>query len=323
MGGTLPAIARAAQADDDLGRRRLGWLYGVNTLGAVTGCVAANFWLLETLGTRRTLFAACAVNALVAGGAWWLSRGTVAPTGRSEGERLGHDGEGVAREVTDVRPIATAVDPSVARFAVMAAAVAGFSFFVMEIVWYRMLGPLLGGTVFTFGLILAVALLGVGLGGAFYGLLEKGRRPSLASFAITSVLEALCMARPLRARRSRGHRRPRAALARNPRLSRASVGLGARGHDGRAPRGVRGGRAVSHAHRAARLGFARRRATDGPRLRRQHGGGHRGLAARRVRLAARCRRSRMLARQSSRFSSCSVFPRRRWRPRRASLALDS
>ncbi|HMJ52687.1 MAG TPA: fused MFS/spermidine synthase [Polyangiaceae bacterium] len=66
----------------------------------------------------------------------------------------------------------------------------------MEIVWYRMLGPLLGGTVFTFGLILAVALLGVGLGGAFYGVLEKGRRPSLASFAITSVLEALCMALP-------------------------------------------------------------------------------------------------------------------------------
>ncbi|HMJ52688.1 MAG TPA: fused MFS/spermidine synthase [Polyangiaceae bacterium] len=50
MGGTLPAVARAVQADDDVGRRRIGWLYGLNTLGAVTGSVAANFWLLETLG---------------------------------------------------------------------------------------------------------------------------------------------------------------------------------------------------------------------------------------------------------------------------------
>jgi spermidine synthase len=182
MGGTLPAVARAVQSDDDVGRRRIGWLYGLNTLGAVTGSLAANFWLLETLGTRRTLWAACAVNALVAGGAGWLAR-------RSR-----------AAPANEAPAPAHAVSPRlaapVARFTVIAAAVAGFAFFVMEIVWYRMLGPLLGGTVFTFGLILAVALFGVGLGGAFYGVLEKGRRPSLESFAITSVLEALCLAIP-------------------------------------------------------------------------------------------------------------------------------
>jgi spermidine synthase len=181
MGGTLPAVARAVESDDDLGRRRIGWLYGLNTLGAVTGSVAANFWLLETLGTRRTLLSACAVNALVAGGAAWLGRGAREPENEAH-ERAPAASRGASAPVE--------------RFIVMAAAVAGFAFFVMEIVWYRMLGPLLGGTVFTFGLILAVALFGVGLGGAFYGLLEKGRRPSLGSFAITAVLEALCMAVP-------------------------------------------------------------------------------------------------------------------------------
>jgi spermidine synthase len=181
MGGTLPAVARAVESDDDLGRRRIGWLYGLNTLGAVVGSLAANFWLLETLGTRRTLLSACAVNALVAGAAGWLAR--------SAGRRPQSAASGT-------QGISPSVSAPVARFTVVAAAVAGFAFFVMEIVWYRMLGPLLGGTVFTFGLILAVALFGVGLGGAFYGVLEKGRRPSLASFAITSVLEALCMAIP-------------------------------------------------------------------------------------------------------------------------------
>jgi hypothetical protein len=36
-----------------------------------------------------------------------------------------------------------------------AAAIVGFAFFLMELVWYRMLAPLLGGSTYTFGLILA------------------------------------------------------------------------------------------------------------------------------------------------------------------------
>ena len=65
MGGTLPAAARAVESDDDPRRRRLGLLYGANTLGAVTGAFLATFVLLEMLGTHRTLWAACLVNALV------------------------------------------------------------------------------------------------------------------------------------------------------------------------------------------------------------------------------------------------------------------
>src|SRR5437016_2246440 len=37
MGGTLPAVARAAVAPNDLQRRLVGLLYGANTLGAVSG----------------------------------------------------------------------------------------------------------------------------------------------------------------------------------------------------------------------------------------------------------------------------------------------
>src|SRR5262249_59930116 len=65
MGGTLPAATRAVETEEDRRRRFLAVLYGVNTLGAVAGTVLSNFLLLETLGTRLTLWAACAVNALV------------------------------------------------------------------------------------------------------------------------------------------------------------------------------------------------------------------------------------------------------------------
>src|SRR5206468_2241083 len=65
MGGTLPAAAQAIESSADRDRRRLGLLYGANTLGAVVGTAAATFALLEILGTRRMLWSACLVNALV------------------------------------------------------------------------------------------------------------------------------------------------------------------------------------------------------------------------------------------------------------------
>ncbi len=43
IGGTLPTAARAAQDGGDRGRRTLGLLYGMNTLGAVCGCLLSTF----------------------------------------------------------------------------------------------------------------------------------------------------------------------------------------------------------------------------------------------------------------------------------------
>jgi predicted membrane-bound spermidine synthase len=77
-----------------------------------------------------------------------------------------------------------------------AAAVVGFAFFLMELVWYRMLGPLLGGTVFTFGIILAVALLGIGLGGTAYALFGSEKPATLNGFAVTCLLEGILIAIP-------------------------------------------------------------------------------------------------------------------------------
>ena len=67
----------------------------------------------------------------------------------------------------------------------------------MELVWYRMLGPLLGGTVFTFGIILAVALLGIGLGGTAVRR-SSGRksRPRSTRSRVTCLLEAILVAVP-------------------------------------------------------------------------------------------------------------------------------
>jgi len=68
----------------------------------------------------------------------------------------------------------------------------------MELVWYRMLGPLLGGTVFSFGIILALALLGIGVGSSFHGFFASRGRSSatLLGFAGICLAEAAAIALP-------------------------------------------------------------------------------------------------------------------------------
>lgn len=183
MGGTLPAIVRSAETDADTGRRRLAMLYGANTLGAVAGAMFSTFFLLEILGTHRTLWVACLLNLLVAVVARHLARHV--PDIQSRGC------PGATED------LALTGDPSAsAGLTLIASATVGFVFFLMEIVWYRMLSPLLGGSVFTFGLILAIALLGIGAGGMAYALLRQNRPATMRGFALTCVCEALCLAIP-------------------------------------------------------------------------------------------------------------------------------
>ena len=180
MGGTLPAAARAVVAPNDTARRSLGILYGFNTIGAVMGALAGTFYLFENFGNRLTLWWAAALNLMIGLIALRFSRATAEKRGEVEEE-------GEAQEsLSSVNP----------KFVFTVAGLVGFAFFLMEIVWYRMLAPLLGGSTFSFGLILASALLGIGLGGVAYSFFDLKRTASLRFFALTCAAEALFIALP-------------------------------------------------------------------------------------------------------------------------------
>ncbi|HEY8156321.1 MAG TPA: hypothetical protein VII72_19480, partial [Myxococcota bacterium] len=73
MGATLPLLAAHAE----LARTRIGWLYALNTLGAVVGVVAATFLALPAFGVRNTELLAASLDAAV--GIWAIaSAGSVA-----------------------------------------------------------------------------------------------------------------------------------------------------------------------------------------------------------------------------------------------------
>lgn len=191
MGGTLPAAVRAVEAASDRSRAHVGLLYGANTLGAVVGTLWATFAALEWLGTNATVWSAAVINAAIGGAALVLA---------GAGDRESHvreDDGPVRSDNGDLPLLRDSAGPTApVTFVLAAAAVVGGAFALMELVWYRMLAPLLGGSTYTFGIILAVALLGIGAGGLLYSAGDTRRSPTLVGLSMTAALEALFIAMP-------------------------------------------------------------------------------------------------------------------------------
>jgi predicted membrane-bound spermidine synthase len=189
MGGTLPALAAALESRQDRGRRTVALAYGLNTLGGVIGVLLATFFLLEAFGNRQTIWLAGGMNLLVGCGALFIFY-TLKPVKILYG--------GKSREQEDSSPSETKANDFLVspRLVYVAAFVAGFCFFLMELVWYRMLAPILGGTTYTFGLILATALAGIGVGAWLYKSGPPDRRVTPLAFILTCGLEAFFIALP-------------------------------------------------------------------------------------------------------------------------------
>lgn len=190
MGATLPAAARAAVPGSDPSRRSTALVYGLNTLGAVLGATASTFLLLEIFGARLTLWLAATLNALVAMIARMYDRRLEAQD--REAEAAPSDASAPA----EAPPEPSAEAPAPPAFVLAAAAAVGFGFLLMELVWYRILAPILGGSSYTFGLILAAALFGIGVGGLAYTMRGAAKPATVSGFAWSAALEALFVALP-------------------------------------------------------------------------------------------------------------------------------
>ena len=191
MGGTLPAAARAVTAVEDIGRRGLAVLYGFNALGAVLGALLPTFLLLEIMGSRWTLWLACLANLAVGIIARVLSGRLPAPDVPHEDlstkvDAAEKDAPGETLREGFTLPL---------TWLLTAAFVTGFCFLLAELVWYRMAAPILGGSTYTFGLVLAIALAGIGAGGLIYSWVGP-ERPTPGRFAMTCALEALALMIP-------------------------------------------------------------------------------------------------------------------------------
>jgi spermidine synthase len=176
MGGSLPAIARWVETTPK-GVSWVGLLYSANIAGAVLGCLLAGFYLLRVYDMAVATYAAAAINGAVALLGFGLS--VLAPYR-----------PGVATEDRAAPPGRVRRAPG-SVFVHLAIALSGLTALGAEVVWTRLLSLLLGGTVYTFSIILAVFLLGLWAGsGAGSFVVRRVREPQLALAACQVLLAA-------------------------------------------------------------------------------------------------------------------------------------
>jgi spermidine synthase len=160
MGATLPAIARWLETTPE-GVSWLGFFYGGNIGGAIVGSVLAGFYLLRVYDNAVTTFAAVALNVVVATLGLVIARRTPY--------------EAPVAPVTEIRPA------SGAGLVYLVIAMSGMTALSAEVIWTRILSLLFGATVYTFSLILAAFLVGLGIGSSLGSAIARNiARPRLA-----------------------------------------------------------------------------------------------------------------------------------------------
>jgi spermidine synthase len=161
MGASLPAVARWIGATPQRASW-LGLLYAANTLGAVFGCLAAGFFLLRVFDMATATYVAATINATVAAISFRMVVRTPSPAA-----------------LEGPRQVGAVASPRVWTVYVTIA-LSGACALGAEVVWTRLLGLMLGATVYSFSIILAVFLVGLAIGSGAGALLSRAVRPQMA-----------------------------------------------------------------------------------------------------------------------------------------------
>ena len=175
MGASLPAIARRLESTT-LGVSRMGLLYSANVAGAVAGCLLAGFYLLRVYDLAVATYAAAAVNVAVALLAFTLSA--------REPHKAAED------SVEPTGPVRAAW----ASLIYIAIALSGLTALGAEVVWTRLLSLLLGPTVYTFSIILAVFLVGLWAGSSAGSWLARRIDDARCALGVCQLLLAIAIA---------------------------------------------------------------------------------------------------------------------------------
>jgi spermidine synthase len=172
MGATLPLLSRFVADDPALNGRRVGALYTLNTLGAMSGCFLAGFVLLQRFGYTRTTLLAAGLNLAIGAAATLLSR--LLPVA---GAQPGNASNTLPGECGTGAPACLPTAPGHALTAgggrpafhpglfMAAFAVTGFTALALEVLWTRLLAMVFLGTTYAYTTMLTTLLCGLALGG--------------------------------------------------------------------------------------------------------------------------------------------------------------
>ena len=184
MGMSLPFLVQGLVRDVEGAARRIGWLYGLNVVGAAFGAWAAPWLLLPRLGVRGAVLAAAVINVIVALGAALLGLARRRGTAKAAASTAGTEARSERATATHGLGLWLGLY-----------ALSGFVALSLEVVWFRLLDVAAKSTAFTFGTLLSIYLLGSAVGAlAAAALLRHVQRPLRAFLLLQCAILALAAA---------------------------------------------------------------------------------------------------------------------------------
>ena len=192
MGATLPMLTRYVVRSEDQIGPRVGLLYALNTVGAVGGTVTAGFLLLPALGLSGTVWVGVFVNALVFVIAAWIAR-SIAPLQTPAAEPAAAEPAAIKLDAAEARRgrTAAAAGPAPGLFGsfwiLPLMLISGANTFTYEVLWTRLLGHILGGSIAAFSTMLAAFLGGIALGSAAAARYARNSDTALTGFVVTQL----------------------------------------------------------------------------------------------------------------------------------------
>lgn len=152
MGGTLPALSKFFSRREDSIGGDVGWLYALNTAGAMLGAFAAGYALLAAFGIRATNIGTALLNLLI---------GAIATGAAQRQPSAAPPPQDAARASASAT---AAISESRVRLVLLAYALSGFAALAVEVVWSRVLVFFLGNSTYAFSALLTTFLGGSALG---------------------------------------------------------------------------------------------------------------------------------------------------------------
>lgn len=192
MGGTLPILVKYMVSSSGRVGFHTAVPYAVNTLGAVTGCLATGFFSLYVLGVKATVYAAGVVD-IVVGVLVFLIFGRVLVTRVEEPEDIIY-GEELAGNASE-SPVDSPISRSTLNKIILATfGLSGFCSLAYEVLWTRVFSLVLGSSIYAFTIMLATFLVGIGAGSIFFApFIDRRKRPLLWFAGLEAVIGVTAM----------------------------------------------------------------------------------------------------------------------------------
>lgn len=151
MGATLPILVSFAKIQNRSLGKSVSLLYATNTLGGVVGVLISAFVLIELFGLQSSLMIAVVVNFLIGLVAFFIHA---------------RDAKAKIQKGTNLQLAKIISRPRL--IVLVAFFMSGLIAIAYEVLWSRIFTPTIGTLIYAFATVLAIYILGIGIGSLIY-----------------------------------------------------------------------------------------------------------------------------------------------------------